>query len=380
MARLQIRKSTSGETTMKKLQFLAASLALTGATVAQAQTSVQIYGLIDTAVEHVTNVNTAGNSITRMANLSGGLFPSRIGYRGTEDLGDGLKAIFTLETGLAPDSGVLGQGGRIFGRQAWVGLSNQYGAVTLGRNYSMLFLSFFDVDNIGPSQFAASNLDTYLPNARADNSIAYKGTFNGFTVGATYSLGRDASAAGGPAATNCPGESATDHQACRNWSALARYDGGNWALLAAYDTFKGGAGASAAFSPTSSALSDSRTHVAGFYKLGATKLSGGFLRRDNEGSLLTPRSDLMYLGLSYDLTPLWLIEGQVSRIDFKNSPNDTKLAVVRALYSLSKRTAVYAMVGHIDNNGAAAIALNAGGTAPAGGSQNGVLAGIKHSF
>lgn len=365
---------------MKKHQFLAASLALAGAATAHAQSSVVIYGIIDTAVEHVTNVTPIGGSVTRMPNLSGGMLPSRFGFRGSEDLGGGLKAIFNLETGFGPDAGTLNQGGRQYGRQAWVGLSNKYGALTVGRNYSMLFFSFFDVDNIGPSQFAASNLDSYLPNARSDNSIAYKGTFDGLTVGATYSLGRDASAAGGPSATNCAGESPTDKQACRNWSTMLRYDASNWALLAAYDTYNGGAGAAAPFSPTRSDLSDSRTHVAGYYKLGATKLSGGYLRRNNEGSAVTPRSNLMYLGLGYDLTPLWLIEGQFSRIDFKNSANDTNLVVLRTIYNLSKRTAVYAMLGHIDNHGAAAIALNAGGTTFAGANQNGFLTGIKHSF
>lgn len=365
---------------MRKMPMLAATLAMAGASSVLAQTSVQIYGLIDTAVEHVTNVNAAGNSLTRMPNLSGGMFPSRIGFRGSEDLGGGLNAIFTLENGFAPDSGAFNQGNRLFGRQAWVGLSGGWGAVTFGRNYSMLFTSFYDVDIIGPSQFSISSLDLYIPNARSDNSIAYKGTFGGATLGATYSLGRDASAAGGPAATNCPGENPADAKACRNWSASARYDGANWGVVAAYDRYNGGTGAAAPFSPTSSSQSDARTHLAGFVKFGAVKVAGGWLHRNNEGSALTPKSNLAYLGAGYNLTPLFVLEGQVARLDFRDSANDTNLVVVRGTYNLSKRTAVYGMAGRVRNSGSAAVSLSAGATVAAGGAQNGIMAGIKHSF
>ena len=365
---------------MKKLHVLATALAMAGTSAVSAQTSVQIYGLIDTAVEHVTNVGAAGNSLTRMPNIGGGMFPSRLGFRGSEDLGGGLNAIFTLENGFAPDSGALNQGNRLFGRQAWVGFSGGWGAVTVGRNYSMLYLSFYDVDIIGPAQFSIGSLDTYPPNARSDNSIAYKGTFGGTTLGATYSLGRDASAAGGPSATNCGGENAADPVACRNWSALARYDGANWGVLAAYDRYHGGTGAAAAFSPTSSSQTDTRTHVAGFVKFGAVKVAGGWMHRNNEGSALTPKSDLTYLGAAYNLTPAFVLEGQIGRLDFKDSANDTNIYLLRGVYNLSKRSAVYGMAGRVRNKSSAAVALSAGTTVAAGGSQNGVIAGIKHSF
>lgn len=365
---------------MKKIQFFAAGLAVAGATAVHAQSSVQVYGMIDTAVEHLTNVNAAGNSLTRMPNLAGGMLPSRIGFRGTEDLGDGLRAIFALENGFAPDSGQLNQGNRLFGRQAWVGLSGDWGTLTLGRNYSMLFNSFSGVDVIGAPQFSIGSLDSYLPNARSDNSIAYKGTFGGVTLGATYSLGRDASSAGGPSATNCAGENAADPAACRNWSAMARYDGGNWGAVAAYDTYNGGAGAAASFSPTRSSLSDTRWNLGAFVKFGDVKVAGGWVHRNNEGSAVAPRSDLPYLGVTYNLTPAFVIDGQVARLDFKNSVNKTDMYVLRGTYYLSKSTAVYGMVGHVSNGGTAAVALSAGATVAPGGSQNGIITGIEHSF
>jgi predicted porin len=362
------------------LKGMAGLLAAIGSTAAVAQTSVQVYGLIDAAVERVTNTAPNGDSLTRMPNLSGGMMPSRLGFRGTEDLGGGLKAIFALENGFGPDSGTLNQGGRLFGRQAWVGVSGDWGALTVGRTYSMLFFSQFDVDIIGPSQFSIGSLDLYLPNNRNDNSISYKGTFSGLTVGATYSLGRDASNAGGPAATNCGGENASDDQACRAWSAMLRYDSKSWGAVVAYDTYNGGAGAAAPFSPTRSALSDSRLNAGGYVKFGPLKVSGGHMRHENEANAVTPRSHLNYLGAAYDLTPQWTIDGQVARLDFRNSANDTNMAVLRAMYAFSKRTAVYGMVGRVNNSGTAAVALSAGTTVLAGGSQNGVMTGIRHTF
>jgi predicted porin len=70
-------------------------------------------------------VDAAGHGATRVPSLTGSL-PSRLGFRGTEDLGNGLAAVFTLESGYNQDVGTLGQGGRLFGRQAWVGLRGNW--------------------------------------------------------------------------------------------------------------------------------------------------------------------------------------------------------------------------------------------------------------
>src|SRR5438094_9675793 len=122
---------------MKKTVVTAAlaawSLTLLGT--AHAQSSVTIYGIVDAAVEHYTNVDNQGSSRTWMPSLGGGMFPSRLGFKGAEDLGGGLKAIFDLEDGVYVDTGANGQN-RLFGRQAWVGLAGDWGQLTLGRNYN----------------------------------------------------------------------------------------------------------------------------------------------------------------------------------------------------------------------------------------------------
>lgn len=356
------------------------ALAAAGVQPGHAQTNVQVYGSIDVAVEHLTNANAAGDSLTRMPSLSGGLMPSRVGFRGTEELGNGLKTIFVLESGFSPDTGTMGQGNRLFGRQAWVGLAGDWGQVTLGRNYSMLYGSFSDTDVMGPVQYSIGSLDSYLPNSRHDNSIAYRGSVGALGFGATYSFGRDASAAGGPTGTNCAGELASDSKACRNWSAMMKYDVAGWGVVGVYDRYNGGPGALAAFGPTSSAKSDSRAHIGGYAKFDKVKLAGGFVRRNNEGNARAPKSNLSYFGVSYAYSPAWVIDAQLAHYDLKNGGDKADLVAARIQYVLSKRTSVYLMGGYINNDGAAAIALSAGGTVGAGLNQKGLLTGIKHTF
>ncbi len=349
---------------------------------ASAQTpSVQLYGLIDTAVEHLSNTGASGQGLTRMPGLTASL-PSRWGLRGTEDLGGGLKTTFVLESGFSPDSGVLNQGARLFGRQAFVGLSGAYGTLTLGRHHTMLFWSLFDSDVIGPHAQSMANFDSYIPNARADNSVSYMGKFSGLTLGATYSLGRDAVNAGpSPAGTNCAGENAADSSACREWSAMLKYDTPDWGVGFAFDEQRGGAGAYGGLNRSS--LKDRRTVVNGYVKLAGSKFGGGLIRRDNEAVAATPRSDLWYLGVSHPLTPQVTLYAQWVRYDLKNSANDGDLMVVRGTYAFSKRTAVYASLARANNKGAANFAVSTaqvGGNPLPGTDQTGIALGIRHAF
>ncbi|KAF1023811.1 MAG: Outer membrane porin protein [Paracidovorax wautersii] len=99
--------------TFRKL-VLAASLSVC-AHAAQAQGQTQIYGVMDMGVEYLDRVEGQG-SLTRVPALTGGQLASRLGFRGTEDLGNGLKANFVLESGFSPGKGQLLQSGRLFGR------------------------------------------------------------------------------------------------------------------------------------------------------------------------------------------------------------------------------------------------------------------------
>lgn len=364
---------------MKAIHWGWAIAGMTVAAGAHAQ-SVTLYGTLDSGVEYLTNIGANGDNTLRVPSNTG-TQPSRWGLRGVEDLGGGLKAQFVLESGIALDTGVLGQGGRFFGREAHVGLSGNWGTLFLGRQYTMLSYAIRDANITGTNIYGSASLDAYIPNARADNAIGYLGRFGGFTVGATYSFGRDAVNAGpSPSGTNCAGENAADHKQCREWSAMVKYNSPVWGAALAYDALRGGPGAFGGL--TSSDLSDTRLVANGYMQFGNLKVGAGIIRRDNEGSPV-PRSDLLHVGVAYRMSQDLLLDAELLRLDFKDSPNRATLGTVRAQYSLSKRTATYVTLGHISNDGNLAVSVSGGqpGANPApGDSQNGLLVGVRHSF
>ena len=344
---------------------------------AQAQSQVTVYGLIDAALAHMDKADAAGHSVTRMPSLTGSL-PSRLGFRGSEDLGGGLSAIFTLESGFNPDVGVLGQGGRIFGRQAWVGLRGAWGTLQLGRILNMTYLATSKSDVLGPNLFSINSIDLYLPNARSDNAIGYLGSVDGWSVGATWSFGRDGSAAGGPAATGCPGEVPGNAKACRQYTALLGYDAKAYGIDATYDKLYGNTGAANGL--TSSNHYDRRVTVNGYAMLGAARVGAGVIARKTAAAAGVTESDLVYVGVSVPVAGPLTLDAQVARRNVKGSPDDTNMAVARLTYALSKRSAIYAGIGRMDNRGGAAVALDAGGSTAPGKAQNGVMTGLRHIF
>lgn len=155
------------ETYLMKKSLLA--LAVLGAFTAPAfaQSSVTLYGVIDIGIDYVNNAG--GHSAWKMQD--GILQGSRWGLKGSEDLGGGTKAIFQLENGFHPTTGGLGQGGREFGRQAYVGLANDsFGTLTLGRQYDPV------VDNAQSTTFNGQWGAFFSHPADIDN------TDNGFRV------------------------------------------------------------------------------------------------------------------------------------------------------------------------------------------------------
>lgn len=146
--------------------------------VASAQSSVTLYGLISTGIVYANNqkgTDKQGHSTWQFA--SGPMQTPRWGMKGVEDLGGGLKAIFTLEGGYNVGNGTMSQGGREFGRQAFVGLSsNEFGTVTFGRQYDeAVTLCVFS----SACQFAAygahiGDNDNVFDTFRINNAVQYK--------------------------------------------------------------------------------------------------------------------------------------------------------------------------------------------------------------
>lgn len=356
-------------------------------------TSVTVYGILDTGVEYVTHANAAGNSVLRMPGITGSM-PSRIGFRGNEDLGGGWAAQFVLENGFNARAGDVNQGGRLFGRQAWVGINGPYGLVSLGRQYNMMFWAILDADIIGPDIYGGvGSFDAYIPNARSDNTLSYKGKFDSLTVGATYSFGRDSTGTGNsPGQGTCAGELAGDTQACRDWSAMLRYDGASFGVATAYDVQQGGAGAAANFyngvaplALTSSSDRDARTQLNGYFKTGDLKIGGGWLGRKVSAAIgnREVKSDQYYLTAAYLFSPQFTLDGGYYRIINKQQDARGSISVLRGTYALSKRTSVYLQTAYLMNSAQAAYTLSQGGAGASPGkgmNQWGSMIGVRHAF
>jgi GBP family porin len=177
---------------MKKILFCSMSICLAYQS-AQAQSSVTLYGVISTGIEYINN--EAGHSNIKM--LSGTTQNSRFGMRIIEDLGGGTSAVATLENGFDSTSGKFQQGGRMFGRQAWVGLSDQrLGTLTFGRQYDMFwdYLQQFEsaVSATGLAVHIGDN-DNAFGSFRYNNSVKYASpNWGGVTVEGLYALSNQA--------------------------------------------------------------------------------------------------------------------------------------------------------------------------------------------
>ncbi|MGF6763798.1 putative porin [Paraburkholderia sp. GAS33] len=209
---------------MKKFALSSLSLALLGAAgAAHAQSSVTLYGVLDDSIQYVNNVNVSGSNKSSVGLAAGNLQGNRWGLKGTEDLGGGLKAVFQLENGFSPNNGSLGQGGKMFGRQAFVGLaSDQFGTVTLGRQYDPVvdLVQAVTADNYWGSTFTTpSDVDNNDNSSRTNNAIKYTSqTYAGFQFEAMYAFGGVAGSTGSG----------------QTWSGAATYANGPFSVAAGY--------------------------------------------------------------------------------------------------------------------------------------------------
>ncbi|WP_395398982.1 porin [Pseudoduganella sp. UC29_106] len=133
--------------------------------------SVLMYGIVDMGL-----VRESGGTASVTKVTSGVESGSRLGFKGTEDLGDGMAAIFLLESGYQADTGAMGQGGLLFGRQAYVGLQSRAGTVTLGRQYTPQYVAVVTADPFGSGTAGdTKNLMAATGNSasRMDNAVKY---------------------------------------------------------------------------------------------------------------------------------------------------------------------------------------------------------------
>lgn len=164
---------------------------------ASAQSSVTLYGIADVGLQYNKQYSSTTKSQESVVGLNGGYVAgNRWGLRGSEALGSGMSAIFTLESGFDIDTGNSGQGNRLFGRQAWAGLATPFGSIVGGRiatfssgtgSFDMVgaldpFGTGWGINSLGSTFISANAL-------RVDNALAYVSpTWAGFKFGAAYSF------------------------------------------------------------------------------------------------------------------------------------------------------------------------------------------------
>ena len=348
------------------------SLAVLGAmsSVAHAQSSVTIYGIVDAGL--VSERGGKAGNVTKVTSGVGSA--SRIGFRGTEDLGGGLSAVFTLESGFAADTGV-GDASGLFQRQSFVGLvSKEAGSLTLGRQYTPLYLALSQVADPFAAGLAGSAKNLFAAsggNVRYSNAVNYKSpNLNGFGVEFQYGVGE---------------QPESNHS--RQLGAGLSYENGPLKARVAYNNRNNR-------STTAPAAGiGHNTLFAVNYDFGKVK---GFLAyQDDKGDLssalpnatayttvavpASKDSDTTLVGLTAPVGANGTVIASYIRKDDNEAANrDADQWALGYSYALSKRTSTYAAYAKIKNKRGASYTV--GGNSEVGSGDKAFNLGIKHTF
>jgi predicted porin len=362
-----------------KLKLLAVAAAASGSAAAYAQSGITLYGVIDVGIDYANHQRNGGHDIVRM--VPGNVSGSRWGLRGVEDLGQGLKGLFVLESGFESDTGQSGQGGRLFGRSAYVGLQQKtWGSVLLGRQNNSLFDIAGDIDPIGLAPRYSLLVQDVAFASRADNTVKYVGSFGGLQASAMYSFGAESGTANG---SEVPGH----FKLGREFGGYLKYSGGPFSIATAYDDINTG---------TLTANPDATTRratIAGTYAVGNATLYAGYRwAKAYHGALLAgaptgsgqQRSNLWWGGVRWNITgPVTLSTG-VYYQDFAGTTADPWLFVASGGYAFSKRTDAYLTVAYTKNRNGSNLGVGSGnlgfGTVDPGTNQFGAVIGMRHKF
>ena len=355
---------------MKKSLIALAVLASAGA--ASAQSSVTLFGIVDATIQRVSN----GGKTWRLTNS--GYNSSRLGFRGTEDLGGGMSASFWLEAGLNNDdgqgaatnsnnqasgagAGVAGRQGLTFNRRSTVSLAGPWGEWRMGRDYTPQFWNItvfdpFGTNGTGTSQILNSII-TGVTAVRASNTIGYfaPGNLGGFYGQAQMYFGENGSPSG----------------------AISK-DGNGYGIRVGYAN--GPFNVAAATSKTKYAAGNvKQTNIGGQWDFGMAKAMAQYETDKNGGT-----SGKGYLLGA--LVPVGAGEIRVAysryKVELGTNPTSKKLAL-GYVHNLSKRTALYTTFARVTNSGGATGSAQPGtgaGNPAANGSSTGFDFGVRHSF
>ncbi|WP_019451373.1 porin [Cupriavidus sp. BIS7] len=380
-----------------KMKLFAAAVAALAAGGAYAQSSVTLYGVVDAGVEYSNHAQTSSSSHDVVRLNSGGMSGSRWGLRGVEDLGGGLKGIFVLESGFNIDTGTSGQGNRLFGRQAFVGMGSQYGQLTLGRHQTPFYDFGLAYDPMAISSNYSITAQAPEFQSRADNSIKYIGTFGGLTGSLLYSTGTNTGATSASVYQGINGEVPGNYHLGREMSASLSYTGGPFSVGAIYDETNAGIAAA-------DGAKIRRASVAGTYAFGPAKVFAGYryahafdgavlpggINTVDGANKIANVSNLYWLGMGYQLTPALSLTGAAYFQDFRNTGADPWSFVVSTDYAFSKRTDAYFNLAYTKNKDGSTLGTSSASPGSLGGSgfgttlgsynQFGAMVGLRHKF
>lgn len=335
-----------------------------------AQSSVTLYGVADAGVRYSSGLNAAygGDAGSSTAINSGIHTTSRFGFRGSEDLGAGLKAIFNLESGINLDTGASASTTKLFDRAASVGMQGGWGTVTAGRQTTVLADVVSAVDplgvrfagfnpNVGIAALSAHRLGAeFGPSGsptgayRLDNSIKYVGRFSDFSVRAMHAFGEQVGNASRLASSGVG----------------AGYQSGAYTAALSYAQFKNAAGLSL------------KGYLGGASAMvGNSKLSVTYGSHEAETTATArTRNRTLGLGGTVPMNAHWdliLAHYQVKRARTAAVDDGFNRTVAFVEYKLSKRTRAYAELDQTRwKNGYQGAGFKS--------SASGVSAGVVHSF
>lgn len=367
------------------------ALGMAASCCAVAQSSVTIYGAVDTYVGRQNSSGTGHRNV-----LNSGFNPNALGFTGTEDLGDGLKAGFVLEGQPVLDTGTYGQGNKFFGRQSLVFLSGAWGRInagrqqTAGRAFGVKYSpsGWLAVDPMGNFELGmgaginpAMNGDTV--GARLSNSISYSSpNFGGFSFSALQSAAEGGAFSAGQAKVSVVGLSYAAGQFSADfvYSRIPDVAGSqikqdDYALGAAYDAkfakfFVGGQmkkGSSVATAGSTSAIAGSQASDK-FIVIGAQ----------------IPVASISTIGISFG--KLYVSDAHRGRFGanisppFTNTLDDATAWAVSYTYYLSKRTQLFAAYGSLNNANLGNASLVADLRPVKGGTSSLLATGMRVSF
>lgn len=382
---------------------VAVALATFSAGAAFAQSSLTIYGNIDAALDNVhkgRGIDIRGNAVapTTVTRVSPSISSQNaLGFKGVEDIGGGYKASFILEGQFNTDTGAQGgQDSRMWGRQAFVGLTTPGGEVRIGRQYAPIFYAFAtsSVESIGAADLMASGLVVNNLQVRQDNQISYWLKTGGLTGALSYSPNAGVSnkvnglrsTTGGSATAGqiIGGQSAGDENNTGRGRSYGLYL--NYAvdtalsLMGGYHYNKFGDAVLVGTPPaTSNATTLASLDKYIGYTLGAkytlpstgTVLGANFLQgnfTNDAGSITGPKVQVLSVGFKHPIDQFAVgVEGVYSRFTNFTKGKDRAL-MFAGDYNFSKRTRMYARAGVLKDTGGSATPTDAGaGTSVIGG-------------